>query len=105
MKWQNAIVGAAIGFICGYATKCAVEKYASTSPDAILAKVKETVSREGKITGSWILMKPETYTKNGLHYEIFKGGLTQMAEDGQKHYEFIADATTGTVIDMVEQTI
>ncbi|WP_042345252.1 hypothetical protein [Bacillus massiliigorillae] len=104
MKWKNTILGAAIGFVCGYATKYAIEKCTQPSPDAILARVKETVSREGKITGSWILMKPENYAKNGLHYDIFKGGLTQVTDDGQKHFEFIADASTGTVLDLIEQT-
>ena len=105
MKLRNVIVGAAIGFACGYATKVAVEKCTKPSPDAILTRVKETISRDGKIIGSWILMKPELYTKNGLKYETFKGGLTQETDEGQKQFEFVADASTGTVLDLSEQPV
>lgn len=104
MKWQNVIIGAAIGFACGYATKCAVNKYANQSPDSILAQVKAAMTKDGKVIGSWILMTPEKYVKNGIQYEVFKGGLTKISNELQKHYEFIADATTGTVIDVIEQT-
>ncbi|MFS0780516.1 hypothetical protein [Bacillus sp. 1P06AnD] len=104
MKWQNIILGAAAGFACGYAAKSIIDNKNNPSPDAVLTHVKNAVKANGKIIGSWILMKPEHYVKNGLQYEVFKGGLTKLEDEEQKQFEFVADATTGTVIEMVPQT-
>ncbi|WP_019243915.1 MULTISPECIES: PepSY domain-containing protein [Bacillus] len=103
MKWKDLALGVAIGFACGYAAKCTVEKYAQQSPDEILSKVKNAMKQEGKIIGSWILMKPEKYVKSGLEYDVFKGGLTKITDDEQKQLSFVADASTGTVIEISEQ--
>lgn len=103
MKLKDIALGIVVGFACGYATKCVFEKYAQQSPDEILANVKEAMKKEGKIIGSWILMKPEKYVKNGLEYDVFKGGLTKVTDQEQEQFEFIADATTGTVLDVIEK--
>lgn len=100
MKWKDFVIGATIGFACGFVTKQAVDKLSQPSPDAILHSVKEKMRENGKIIGSWILMTPETYVKNGLHYKVYKGGLTKISNDQQQQVEFIADATTGTIIDV-----
>ena len=103
MKLQDVLIGAAVGFVCGYAAKSAVEKYSATSPDTVLAKVKEALKKDGKIIGSWILMTPEKFSKNGLDYEVYKGGLTKVAEGSQKQLSFVADSSTGTIIELSEQ--
>ena len=103
MKWKDFVIGATIGFACGFVTKQAVDKLSQPSPDAILQSVKEKMRENGKIIGSWILMTPEPFKKNGLHTQVFKGGLTRIIDGEQKQYEFFADAKTGTIIDIVEQ--
>ncbi len=103
MKLQDIALGAVIGFACGYAAKSAVEKYADISPDAILKKAKEMLKQDGKVIGSWILMTPETYKKNGLSYDVYKGGITRLSENEQKQITFVADASTGTVLDVTEK--
>ena len=100
MRWKDFAIGTAIGFVCGYATKQAINKWSQPSPDAILHSVKEKIRENGKIIGSWILMKPEMYTKNGLQYNVYKGGVTVLSDDEQQQLEFVADATTGTIIDL-----
>ncbi|WP_050616090.1 PepSY domain-containing protein [Bacillus testis] len=104
MKWQSIVLGAAAGFICGYAAKCVIDNNNTPSPDDVLTHVKDAVKENGKVIGSWILMKPESYVKNGLQYEVFKGGLTKIDNDEQTQFEFVADATTGTVLDLIPQT-
>ncbi|MGN1402648.1 MAG: hypothetical protein ACI4XL_14240 [Bacillus sp. (in: firmicutes)] len=104
MKMQDVILGAAIGFVAGYATKCAVDKYVTNqSPDSILSQVKEAMKSKGRVIGSWILMTPETIKKNGLEYKVYKGGLTTIEEDEQTQYAFTADATSGTILEMSPQ--
>ena len=74
------------------------------SPEKILSTIKSTLGQTGEtIRGSWIMMKPEKYTKNELDYDVYKGGLTKQEGTESTQYEFIADATTGTIIDFYEQ--
>lgn len=75
MNWKTFLLGTAAGFAAGYATKQILDQSSKPSPDKVLAQVKETVKKDGNIYGSWILMKPENYTKNDLDYEVYKGGI------------------------------
>lgn len=104
MRWKDVVIGTVVGFACGYATKYMVDKYTNQSPDTILSQVKETLKADGKIIGSWILMTPEKFHKNGLEYEVFKGGLTKIANEKQRQLHFVADASTGTILEVSEQT-
>lgn len=103
MNWKTLILGIAAGFACGYATKQVLEQSGPPSPERILDIVKASVKKDGKIYGSWILMKPETYQKYDLDYEVYKGGITRSMNNTQEQFEFVADATTGTIIDLVPQ--
>ena len=103
MKLRDLAIGAAIGFACGYMAQSLINNNQLQSPDDILATVKQKMNETGKVIGSWILMTPEPFEKNGLQTEIFKGGLTRVIDGEQKQYEFFADAKTGTVIELVEQ--
>lgn len=58
------------------------------------------LSSKGSISGSWILMEKEPYTKNDLNYTVYKGGVSRILEGELQQIEFIADASTGTVIDI-----
>ena len=103
MKLRDLAIGAAIGFACGYMAKSILNDYQMQSPDDILTAVKQKMNETGKVIGSWILMTPEPFKKNGLQTQVFKGGLTRILDGEQKQYEFFADAKTGTIIDIVEQ--
>ena len=103
MKLRDLAIGAVIGFACGYAAKTLISNNQLQSPDDILDAVKRKMNETGKVIGSWILMTPEPFEKNGLQTNVFKGGLTRILDGEQKQYEFFADAKTGTLIEMVEQ--
>lgn len=103
MNWKTFLLGAAAGFATGYATKQILNQTNTPSPDKVLAQVKETVRKDGSIYGSWILMKPETYQKNDLDYQVYKGGITRNTDGNREQFEFIADATTGTILELNAQ--
>lgn len=104
MNWKTLISGVAAGFAAGYVVKELTDQNKMASPEKILSTIKSTLGQDGEtIRGSWIMMKPEKYTKNELDYDVYKGGLTKQEGIDSTQYEFIADATTGTIIDFYEQ--
>ena len=103
MNWKTFLLGTATGFAAGYAAKQIMDQTLTPSPDKVLAQVKETVKQDGNIYGSWILMKPETFEKNGLDYQVYKGGVTRNTDGHREQFEFIADAQTGTILELNPQ--
>lgn len=103
MNYKNLLLGAAAGFAAGYAAKQALEQNCGPSPEKVLASVKESVKKDGKIYGSWIVMKPENYQKNDLDYQVFKGGITRYTDGLLEQFDFAADASTGTIIDLTQK--
>ena len=63
--------------------------------------VKQALSHKGEITGSWVHMVPETFEKYDVAYEVYRGGLTTMLNDIQERFEFLVDAKTGTVLEVI----
>ena len=100
MKWKKFLLGAAAGFACGYAAKIIMHKYEQIAPETILNEVKTEMKQYGKIIGSWIVMTPEVYTINNKQYKVYRGGYTQMSQEQPIQFEFIADARTGTLIEL-----
>lgn len=104
VRWKNFLIGAVVGFIGGYVTKSVVSSKVTIAPELVLRKVKKLVKENGSITGSWILMQTEQYFKNDLEYTVYKGGVTRNINGKLEQYEFIADALTGTIIDLSPAT-
>lgn len=102
MNWKTFILGAAAGFAAGYAVKQATDLSMKASPDKVLSNVKTAMKKDGKIYGSWIMMKPEPYHKFDLEYQVYKGGITRNTDGKQEQFEFVADADSGTVLEMVK---
>jgi len=46
-------------------------------------------------------MEAEPYDKNQMTYRVYKGGISQNTDGNIKQYEFIADAQTGTLLDLI----
>ncbi|MDQ0220314.1 hypothetical protein ELQ35_03075 [Peribacillus cavernae] len=105
MNWKTLLLGAVAGFAAGYAGKQIWEQSGNPSPEKVLENVKSAVKKDGKIYGSWILMKPETYEKFDLDYQVYRGGITRHNEGKREQFEFVADASTGTVIDFTHKNI
>lgn len=96
MKLKTFLLGAAVGLISGYT----LSKRMKMSPEKVLAQVKSSFKKTGPIQGSWIHMKAEPFKKGQIHYQVYKGGIFRKDNGASKQYEFSADASTGTIIDV-----
>ena len=100
MNWRDFMFGAACGIAAGLLAKTLFGENEYISSEEILQRVKKSTG--GKIIGTWIIINPETVLINSLSYKAYRGGITQLTESGQKSYEFLADAKTGTIISWEE---
>ncbi|CRK84447.1 PepSY domain-containing protein [Neobacillus massiliamazoniensis] len=100
MKWKSFILGAAVGFIGGYAVKEILSQKTNVSPEKVLETVKKQFKEHGPISGSWIHMKAESYEKHPMQYHVYKGGISRTNHGENEQFEFIADASSGTILDI-----
>ncbi|EKU50257.1 hypothetical protein [Staphylococcus massiliensis] len=75
------------------------KNYQMYNPDKIIKEVKSTFH---DVEASYIVKQPSTYSKFGIEYEVFQGGITARLNNKLTHYEFIADAYSGQLIDIKE---
>lgn len=68
--------------------------------DDVLQIVKDEFLKEGPIEGSWINFEKQPLRKFAVHSEGYEGGITRLEDDQLVTYEFLADAKTGTVLDI-----
>ncbi len=102
MRLKDLAVGCAAGFAGAVITQKVLRKKTLSSEEA-LKIVKKQVRQALHIDGAWIYLTPQDYSKNGLNYQVYKGGLTSKDEQSSLHYDFVVDASTGTIIDLNEQ--
>jgi predicted small secreted protein len=100
MNWKSFILGAAIGLIGGYAAKEIINLKTNVSPEKVLDQVKKQFNQNGPISGSWIHMEAEPYEKQDIKYRVYKGGISKNNNGSNEQFEFIADAQTGTLLDV-----
>lgn len=100
MKWKTFLLGAAAGLVVGVITREIIDQTVNISPEKILADAKKRIKKDGKIYGSWIMMKPETYQKNEVEYDVYRGGITRHLNGVQEQFDFVADAKTGTLLEL-----
>lgn len=104
MKWKDFALGIVAGVAAGATAYAVAQKYTEHTPaDDVLESVKEAFSKEGPIDGSWIVMKPEQYDGLIAPMNVYRGGISRMRDGQLEQFEFLADAKTGTVVN-VEQT-
>jgi predicted small secreted protein len=100
MNWKTFVIGAAVGLIGGYAAKEIISKKINICPEKVLSDVKRQFKEQGPISGSWIHIETEPYNKGQLNYHVYKGGISKQEDGVNKQYEFIADASTGTILEL-----
>jgi predicted small secreted protein len=100
MNWKSFILGAAVGLIGGYAAKEIINLKTNVSPEKVLDQVKKQFNQNGPISGSWIHMEAEPYEKQDIKYRVYKGGISKNNNGSNEQFEFIADAQTGTLLDV-----
>lgn len=100
MNLKSFILGAAAGIIGGYAAHEVLNNKLKVSPEKVLEQVKKQFKQNGPISGSWIHMEAEPYEKHQIHYKVYKGGISKNNNGSNEQFEFIADAQTGTLLDV-----
>lgn len=93
-------LGMGFGLVSGIASALWYNKNRTINADDILENVKAEFLKEGPIEGSWISFDQRPSRKFAIRSKFYEGGITRI-EDGQMvRYEFLADAYTGTVLDV-----
>ncbi|MCJ7842775.1 hypothetical protein MUB24_18205 [Lederbergia sp. NSJ-179] len=100
MNWKSFIAGSITGLIGGYCLRKVVEEKVPLSGERVLTSVKNAFKKEGSIDGSWLQMKPEDYQKHAIKTKIYRGGIMRTHQGERQAFEFIADAYTGSVLDV-----
>lgn len=91
----------ASGLILGAcATALIYEHKKAVNGDDILENVKKMFLAEGPIEGSWIELHPVPLTRFSSETDVYYGGISRKEDDKLVQYEFIADAYTGTILDI-----
>lgn len=104
MGWKKSMLAAGVGVLGGFLLQKQLSD-GTISPEKALKSVKHTVGQKYKIDGSWVHMQSETVHKSGLDYSAYRGGIT-ISEDNQvKHYHFLVDSKTGTVLEFAPDEI
>lgn len=94
------IAGATMGAIAGAVGMSWYKKHKVLTADSILAQVKEAFLREGPIEGAWIHLTKKPIQKFAIKNQTYTGGITRSEDGNLVQYEFVADAKTGTVIEL-----
>ncbi|MEK3890326.1 PepSY domain-containing protein [Bacillus sp. FSL K6-3431] len=100
LNWKTFLSGAAAGLITGYCLSTKANEKITVSGEKVLANVKHAFKKEGRVDGSWLQMKPEHYQKYAIKTKVYRGGITMNNNGTREQFEFIADAYTGTVLDV-----
>ncbi|WP_156808106.1 PepSY domain-containing protein [Allofustis seminis] len=79
---------------------CNYFKKKSVNPDHVLATVKKAFKEDGPIEGSWIEMTTAPWDRYAYHTSVYYGGITRLEDGEPVQYEFIADAHTGTLMNI-----
>lgn len=88
------------GLTCGYFLHKLITAKKTIHGDTILKYVKQLFLKEGPIEGSWIELQKVPLQKFALKTDVYYGGISRIEEDQLIQYEFIADAYTGSILDL-----
>ncbi|WP_411953683.1 peptidase M4 [Alkalibacillus sp. S2W] len=98
MKWYKLVVPATVGIAVGTIVGKKV-KDQWLVPEVALNRVKEEFKQSGPISGSWILMDKKAYDHNGQSFKVYEGGVSRTIDGKTEQYQFVADATSGQILD------
>lgn len=98
MDWKKLSFSIGLGVLGGIILERQLERR-SISPETALKRVKNTVREKYNVDGSWVHMQPEFVERYGLNYDAYHGGITVSTDDQVKHFNFLVDAGTGTVLE------
>lgn len=86
-------------FAAGILAGRTIKEKEHISPENTLRSIRKMLSEKFTVSGSWIYMKPKDFSKNGIDYTIYHGGITKESNGQETPYEFYVDANTGTIVE------
>jgi Predicted small secreted protein len=95
-----------IAAAAGFTTGIILEKHyrqRPLTPEKVLDRVKKSLQDKLPVDGAWIFLSPHDISRNDLTVSAYRGGLTVKDDGSVKHYDFVADAETGSLIDLKVQ--
>lgn len=95
-----AAMGAVLAFLIGFFTFFLVDRKVPVNADKILNQVKDQFRGEGPIEGSWIEMTKVPWKKYSYETKVYYGGISRLENGEVTQYEFVADAYSGTLMDI-----
>ncbi|MCM3125563.1 PepSY domain-containing protein [Mesobacillus sp. AQ2] len=99
MNWKAFVLGVGAGLAGAYAVKELASQKETVSAEKVLNDAKAAFKKSGPISGSWINMTVEAFSKPPIEYQVYKGGVSRNVDGRVEQYEFIADAATGAILD------
>lgn len=96
------VISFILSFLLGILGFFLINRNKAIHPDKILNNMKDQFRKKGSIEGSWIEMTKVPWSEGSYKKEVYYGGLSRFEGEKIKHYEFIADAYTGNLIDLYE---
>lgn len=99
MNWKSFFLGLSVGIVSGYVTKELLDAKTVVSPEKALANAKDLFKQSGPVSGSWIHMNTEPFEKDTFAYTVYKGGISRAVNERIEQFEFIVDATNGSVLE------
>lgn len=101
MKFRYLALGVVTGLAAAVVAKEVTNRVAPhKSANEVLNIVKEQFKKQAPIDGSWVYMKPETYTNGYAEVPVYKGGISRVVNGEMENYEFAADAKTGFILEL-----
>jgi len=97
---NGLVLGLSLGLISGLTSAFWYQKKRTLHADIVLERVKKAFLQEGPIEGSWIEFEKKPLRKFAIHSKIYTGGISRLEDGLLTQYSFIADASTGTVLDV-----
>lgn len=99
MGWKKTFLLTGAGVLTGYLLQKQLDSQTNISPERALKCVKRVVREKYNIDGSWVHMQVERVERHGLDFDVYRGGITVSTDEQVKHFNFLVDANTGTVLE------
>ena len=93
-------ISSVVSFLLGLFAFFLIEQKVPMNADKILNHVKDQFKEDGPIEGSWIEMTKVPWKKYSYDTKVYYGGISRHEEGEVIQYEFVADAYTGTLMDI-----
>lgn len=70
------------------------------SASRILKMIRHDFKQEGPVIGSWVDSQAKPYQRYAVKAIVYHGGITRLEDGRPVNYQFIADAHTGSLLEL-----